>query len=518
MARVSFEKIGRSFAFGALAEFWRIGSRFIVTPIVIGAVGLAGYGVWTLLFSIAAYIAITNVGFGVAYNKFTAECVRSGEYDRLRGIIGAGIVAVGSVAVVALALAWLLGEPLLRAVNVPPDMIGDAHIAMLLVMTVVVGRLTLGCSYEVLAGLQRIDLVHRLSILASFVEFAVTVPLLLMDYGLVGMAIGYTVGQALCFALGLRWVRREDPRIAISPLHVTRAGMRDVLTLGGRMQAISFVHVGVTEGVKVLLAVLIDPRATALYELADKLAQLIQAPTTAIAAPLLAAFADLRAGGEKARERELLEHGWKAVAIVSFASALFIAATAAPALLAWTGRDVPEAAWALQCVALGGLLTHLTAVQSMNLRAQGNVRLEFWFAIVSTVTGVGALLATVAFAPFEAVVIARVVGAVVGGAWYIRAFLRHADITVAQWWRGAALGRVVMVVGAAGAMVAAGRTVLPMPAVGSPRITALVELGLWGTLYAVVLGISVWKLVLDPGDRERLGGMIGGRLRRFRGG
>ncbi len=519
MARVSFEKIGRSFAAGALAEVWRIGSRFIITPIILGAVGLSGYGVWTLLFSLAEYVSIGNVGIGVAYNKYTAECVRRGEYERLQGIIGAGIAGIGSVAVVGIIAAWFFGEPLLRAVNVPEAMVADAHLAMMGVMAVVVGRLTLGCSYEILAGLQRIDLYHKLSMLASVVEFAITVPLLLLDFGIIGMAVGYAAGQLSCFSLGLRWVKREDPQVRISPLLATRAGMREMLALGGRMQGLAVVNVGVAEGVKVLLSVMIDPRATALYELADKLVQLTRAPVIAIIGPLLAAFADLRAGGERARELDLLRRGWKAVMIVSCSVGAFLAIVAAPALLAWTGQDVPKAAWALQWMALAAVFNNQTGVPSIHLRAQGNVRIEFLFSMVSTAVGVAVILSVVAYAPFESVVYGRVAAYSVGAIWYIRAFLRHCGMDVGEWWRGAAAARVLTAVGASGAVVFVARSAVGLPSFGvTPRVHAVIEVVTWAALYFGMLVPAVWRFVLDPDERARLVAMVGRRVARLRGG
>lgn len=517
MARVSLDNIGRSFMFGTLAEGWKIGSRLILTPIVLAHVGLRGYGVWTLLFSLAAYVSIANVGFGVSYVRFTAECVRTREYDRLQGIIGAGITAVGAISVVALAFAWFFGSSLLRVLNVPEDMLGDGQIAMMIVLTVLVMRLTLGCSLEVLAGLQRIDLTHRLTIVASFVEFAVTVPLLFLGHGLVGMAIGYGVGQLSCFLLGFRWVRRENPQVRISPLLATFAGLRPVMRIGGPMQLLSFVHVMMAEGVKVLLSVMIDPRATALYGLADKLVHLARTPTAAVVGPLLAAFADLRAAGEKARERDMLRGGHKAVAIVGCSVAAFLAAIAGPALLAWTGQDVPLAAWAVQMMVLANLFTQQTAVHSASLRAQGNVKLEFIFAMVSSSVAVAILLILVPIAPFEAVVWSRAGAQVLGGVWFLRASFAHVQISFGEWWRSAGLARVLIVAAGGGVAVVAGRALVGLPHLPlSPRAMAVVDVLAWSLPYVAIVGLGMWKYALDAHEREHLRAMVGRRLRRSR--
>ena len=133
MTAINIKTLGRSSLTGGVAQLWRILSRFILTPVIIAQIGMDGYGVWTLVFSVAAYVEMTNVSLGLAYTKFTAECVRHRRYDELTHIIGSGMSVVGSVAVVGLLLAWLFGEPLLEALNVPPHMVGDAAIARLIV-------------------------------------------------------------------------------------------------------------------------------------------------------------------------------------------------------------------------------------------------------------------------------------------------------------------------------------------------------------------------------------------------
>jgi len=513
MARVSLENLGRSSLVGALAELWRIGSRFLLTPIVLAAIGLRGYGTWTLLFSVAAYISMANASFGVAYTKFTAECVRNGDYARLAGILGAGIAGVGAFAAVGLVAVGLLAGPILAGLHVPEEMRGDARIALVVIMAVLVARMTIGCTLEVLAGLQRVDLAHRLGIVASFVEFAVTVPLLLLGHGMIGMAAGYALGQIVSFALGWRWVKREDPAIVVTPLAATRAGLREVLAVGGRMQGLALANTFVLEGVKFLLSILIDPRATALYDLADKLINLGRALCFAVIAPLMAAFADLQAGAELARERELLVRGAKVVAVVSASAFGYLGVLAHPALLAWTGEDVALAAWALQILVVGELFTQQTGVASANLRARGLVRLEMTFAIVSTATLLVVLVPMAGIDPFAAVVWGRLVAQIVGATWYVAAFLRYVELPVRQWWTGSRFVAVIGVVGGTAGLVAVGRALAPallLPI--SPRWNAAVEVALWSVPYAAILAVGIWRIVFDEDERARVRGLIGRKL------
>ena len=92
MAKVTGRALARSSGFGIGAEVWRILSRLILTPIIISKLGIAGYGTWTVLFSITAQFGVVKISFGAAYAKLTAEYDSKGDYHTLRSIISAGIV------------------------------------------------------------------------------------------------------------------------------------------------------------------------------------------------------------------------------------------------------------------------------------------------------------------------------------------------------------------------------------------------------------------------------------------
>src|SRR5262245_27203048 len=125
MTAIDIKTLGRSSITTALVQLWRIASRLVLTPIIIAKLGWAGYGAWTLVFSLSAYVQMTNASFGLAYTKFTAEHVRHRKWDELTHIIGSGMTAVGTIAMLGLGAAWIVGEPILRWLEVPDALVGD---------------------------------------------------------------------------------------------------------------------------------------------------------------------------------------------------------------------------------------------------------------------------------------------------------------------------------------------------------------------------------------------------------
>ena len=518
MAGIDIKTLGRSSLTGGAAQLWRILSRFVLTPVIIAEIGLPGYGVWTLIFSVAAYVQMTNVSLGVAYTKFTAECVRHRRFDELNHIIGSGVSVVGSIAALGLLASWWFGEALLLALDVPPALAEPGAIGLHVVVGVMLLRMTVGCSLEILTGLQRIDLTYRLYVLASIVDFLVALPLLLMGWGIVGLAIAHAVGQVLINFIAYFMVRRRVPEIRISPLLVSREGMRKIVSVGGRFQVLAVVNTVVTQGTKMVLSRLVGIEWVGIYELADKLIKLGRTASEAVIAPLMPAFASLRAGGEKLAARKLFIKGSKANVLLGSISFSFLALFSWPILLLWTGEPVPAAAWTLQVLAGGEVAVLLTAIVSSSLRAQGRVRLEFTWAMISTGTLLVLVVPMATWFGFEGIIFSRLIAQLAGATWYLRAYFKFSGITWGEYLRGTRLPRLLVILGATASVILVAHALLPSlaPPSLSPRWGAVVEVALWTLPYLGLVGAAVWSFYLDTEDREQmsvLGATVWARLR-----
>lgn len=519
MAAINIKTLGRSSITGGLAQLWRVLSRFILTPVIINELGMSGYGVWTLVFSIAAYVDMSNVSLGLAYTKFTAECVRKRRFDELSRIIGSGIALVTPIGVAGVLVAAIWGESILGRLNVPTELLSDATWALVVIIAMMLLRMTVGCRLEILAGLQRIDLTFRLYVIASIIEFAASLPLLLMGYGLLGLAIGHAVGQIAINVAAYWMVRSRLPEVRISPFHASRDGLRKILSVGGRFQVLSVVNTVVLQGVKMMLSWLMGVEWVAIYELAHKLIQLGRTASGAIIAPLMPAFASLRAGGDRLREQLLFFSGSKANTFFAWTAFSFIAVLAPTILLMWTGKDQPEAAWALRVLAVGESLALLTAIVSSSLRAQGLVGLEFKQAMINTGVFAALILFLGPLLEFEGLIYSRLIAQTLGSFWYLRAYFRFMDMSWKAYITSTRLPVLAGIILALSAMVLVGRQILPpvLPPDFNPRWRAVIEVLAWSVPFVGALFAATWKLYLTPSDRAQITVLGTAVLARMRG-
>lgn len=526
MTAINIKTLGRSSITTGFVQLWRIVSRLILTPLILSKLGWAGYGAWTLVFSVAAYVQMTNASFGLAYTKFTAECVRHRRFDELTHIIGSGITAVGSIAILGLLAAWQWGEPLLRWLEVPEALVADGGLALVIVLGVLVLRMTMGCTLEILGGLQRLDLTQRLNALAYLIEFVVTLPLLLWGEGrwggLVGLAVGHATGQVVINFAAYSMVRRRLPQVRITPFAISREGLGKVMSVGGRFQLLWAVNTIVMQGVKFLISKLVGVEAVGIYDLADKLINLGKTASEAVIAPLMPAFASLQAGGERARERMLFLKGSKADALMGGASFTFLAMLAPAILLLWTGapgEQIDKAAWTLRVLAPAEAGMLLTSVVSSSLRAQGRVRLEFTWAMLTTTVVLALLVPLAPLWGYEGMIVARLAGQLVGTAWYLRAYFSYSEMGWGEYLRGTGIPKLALILVTLGGGLSLAHGLLPPlvpPGLGG-RYAAAFEVLVWSVPYVVLLGVSVWKVYLDADDRVQIGGLLGAVADKLRG-
>jgi len=132
VTEVNIKSLSRNSICAGVLQLWQIGSRLFLTPLIIAKIGLAGYGTWTLLFGICAYVSMFDTSFGFAYTKFTAEYDRKGDYATLSEIIGSGIALITGFGFIVLCIIWFLRVPILQVLNVPGNLINDAKIALLI--------------------------------------------------------------------------------------------------------------------------------------------------------------------------------------------------------------------------------------------------------------------------------------------------------------------------------------------------------------------------------------------------
>src|ERR1700722_6939678 len=113
--------IGKNTFFRILANGAQVGTRFVTVPIVIGYLGLGGYGIWSIIMTAAAYMRFGSIGIKSAFQKYVAEATGNGDYTTANKLLSTGTAAMLVLSVAGLIPAALLSKQIARASGVPPE-------------------------------------------------------------------------------------------------------------------------------------------------------------------------------------------------------------------------------------------------------------------------------------------------------------------------------------------------------------------------------------------------------------
>jgi O-antigen/teichoic acid export membrane protein len=497
---VTIRGLARSSAYVNVAQLWQMGSRLILTPLVISSLGLEGYGAWTLVFSLCSYAVMVDAGAGWVYAKITADHDATGDYATLSAVISSGAVLVGTLCAAFCVALWTVRAPLLGSLGVPPRLIAAANSTLFVLSIVVVVEASAGCVLDVLAGLQRMDLQYRFILIGATIEFATTLALLRMHVGMVALPLGLLCGGVVSIGLGWIMCRRLRPMLHLSPLRADIEGIRRITQLGLRFQSILALNTVLAQGLRLMISSLYGLTALATYHLADRLLYVARTPGLAIISPLMPAFAHIESSGGARRWRRMFTYALTITAIASAMPLLFAAAFSGSILFAWTGQRFPDAVWIVWALAPAEFLTLVAGVGAARLRALGTTRLEVLTTLGGTIVALGGGALAQSFGGFAATIAVAAAGRGIAALALLDRFVVPSRLS-----RLSALRPVVVIpilFAPVCVLTAAGASLFGSAAAGTNRWTVLATLLPLAFTAAAGCGALAWFVALTARERR----------------
>ena len=231
----------------------------LLSPVIIGRLGVEAYGAWVLLFSTVDYIRMLDFGFRAATVNACARSRARGDWQQVNREASTGIAYFLATAVACLALVILLRDPLLGLLNIPPALQSDARTLLVVIAWAVACRLVLSPLTAVLEAFQRFDLVNRASIAALVVRSVGSVSLLLAGYGLLEMSWMVLSAQLLENVLTIVFVRKVFQGFFVSPRLVDASTLRGLFTFGRHSAVLAAANIVSIQAPSTLLGVIRGP-------------------------------------------------------------------------------------------------------------------------------------------------------------------------------------------------------------------------------------------------------------------
>jgi O-antigen/teichoic acid export membrane protein len=333
--------IGKNTLFGVLARVVQVATRLVTVPVVIGHLGLGGYGIWSIIMTASVYMRFGSVGIKSAFQKYVAEATGSGNFQQANRLLSTGSAAMLVLSLAGLIPISLFSRSVAVALGVPAEFLKSTAgaISMLAVIMVLSN---IAAAYEaIIMGGHRIDLARKFATFFSVAEAVGIIIALRLGMGLFAMAtvmglseVGYV---ACCYVLAKKVV----PEIEVSRKYVTREVLPELVRYAGSYQLVNVMEVIYAAIIPVALLRVFGDEAAGVYALANRLQASALMLPDAFLLPILSGGAKVYHSGSTDEMNRLITKSFKVTMALSLLPLAFLVVFGTKVIYAWTGQ-APE--------------------------------------------------------------------------------------------------------------------------------------------------------------------------------
>jgi O-antigen/teichoic acid export membrane protein len=212
-------------------------SAAILSPYIIHKLGVEGYGIWVLVFTLVEFFCLADLGFRSAVVKFSAHYLATEEEGKVNEVINSGLVYFASMACLVAAAAVVLAQHAHRFLQIPAEYLSIFSTMVLLIGLSWTAGMLFNVFQAALEGFQRFDLVVRIWILTTAIRSIGCFVVLALGYGLIEMTMLVVGAQLIGYFLYYLAIRHVFPPLRLS----LRAPSTPMLRQMGRFGIHNFV-------------------------------------------------------------------------------------------------------------------------------------------------------------------------------------------------------------------------------------------------------------------------------------
>jgi O-antigen/teichoic acid export membrane protein len=424
-------KIMRSVVFGGLRYVLVAPIPFVMTPLILHRIGVAGYGTWAVFLAINGLTSLADLGLVGTLSKFVAEYYARQDFSALARLLGSGLALFLVLDFLISMGIWgatpLLVGRLFRGSTMPKE---ELVVLLRCFLIVVAANILTQLFTSVTTGLQRLDLTHMMSAANTIMSAVFGGVLLVWGGGLRGLVYGYIASAILTIAVYLILVRKLLPQVPLNPMLFDRTEARKMFGYSLRLyvtQAAVVVHNQVE---KVFLALLVGVAPVGWYDIASDIALKLRGAIGLMLSPILPAASELSALGDEVRMKELYYRGHKYLAMVGVPVVCYVAAVSHRFVLLWLGSNLQMIALPLSILLAVNFFNLATGPGFMIFAGCGNLKPGLQSAILAIILNVILSLGLIYKFGFAGAVMGTAGALILASAYFMAVFHRQSGYPV----------------------------------------------------------------------------------------
>jgi O-antigen/teichoic acid export membrane protein len=203
---------------------------FLLSPFIVHHLGDAAYGTWVLLGSFVGYLGLLDFGVRGAVTRFVANQHAAGDHRSASATVVAALRLFAGLALVTMMIAGLVALLLDDLFRIPPALLDEARIVILLGGGAVASSLVGGVFSGVVVGLHRFDFDGAVEIAITLLRAVAVVVALQAGKGLVALGAIQLAVSALRGGVAFVLARHLYPELSLGGVGPTGHATRQLLS------------------------------------------------------------------------------------------------------------------------------------------------------------------------------------------------------------------------------------------------------------------------------------------------
>jgi O-antigen/teichoic acid export membrane protein len=481
-------RVVRAAASNMAGRFTSILVWFLLTPVILHAVGSVAYGLWVLVTSLVSYGFLLDLGVSATLTKYVAEHVARGEFESARRYVATAARLHALLGGLAFLLALILAALLPTVLGIDADLRRELPILVILMGATVGLSLASSPLTAVLRGIQRYDLANVLVVTNTLLTAVGIVVAVRAGWGLVGIVAATIPATVLTSVLGIALVARTAPSIRVTWRAGSGSHGRRILRFSAPIFAVQIAGVLQTRTDEFVIAALLSVGSVTPYALARRLSEIPQIVGEQALKVLLPISSELEASREPERVKAAFVTGTRIALALVAPIGLTIVFLAEGILAAWVGPAYANPGPVVAILVAAVILDTALWPSAYVLQGIGRHQPLALIAVASGVLNVGMSILLVGPLGLAGAAFGTLLGHGLAVGLTIPYVMRVLAVTSSELVGRIALPALGPLVPAAAAIVAV-RTLLPDPGLVGIGVIAAVGLGTYAVAY-LLLGAS----------------------------
>ena len=468
---------------------------FLIAPVVVHRLGETAYGVWGLIGQVIGYSFLLDFGIRIAVTRFVGHHLALREPREINRVLTTGLVFTAASAALALAGGAVTAYFLPRLFAIPPSLVREARIAVLLTSVAFATSFPGSLFNGAVAALSRYDLLNIRNVLPNVLRGALLWFYLDRGYGLVAVAAISAGSFVVTYLLDLYFASRHLPDFEIGRRFFDVATLRTLLSFSfyAFVLTISWRVLFMTDNI--VVGFVLGPAAVTFYSVGMNLADLLRSSLGNISnlfAPLASQMNALR---DKDSLRSMLFRGSRICLLYALAGAGALVVLGPSFLGFWMGAEfITRSGPVLVVLALEVVCSAISSVHGQVLYGMSRHKANAWLSLGQAATNfsLSAILVR-AMGPVGVAWGTLIPAVFVEGVILPAYTIRSLDLSLRRYYMKAALRPVLVSIPYLGCLWLARAEGLVR---GYASLAAAVGCGL------AVYGLLAWRFVIDGDDKE----------------